>query len=226
MTNPPQPVPGNPYAQPVAGNPYATPAPPQANPYGGAPGYPAQQPPYQAPPMPQQQYAPPQQQFQAPQAPQAPQQQFQAPQAPQQQFQAPQAPQQQSTDPNAPSCRFCGAQPAVEATVRSHKGQVFRYIRTTRKGPFCRTCGIASVRDLSADTLLKGWWGYSSWIQAPVILFMNLFSHNKIKALPEPMPGQPGRQLDTGSPLLQRPAAIGLAVPVLIAVVLIAAAVS
>jgi hypothetical protein len=218
MTHPPQPVPGNPYAQPVAGNPYATPTPPQGTPYGAAPGYPAQQAPYQAPPVPpQQQYAPPQQQFQ-----QQPQQFQQSPQQ-QQQFQAPQ---QQFLDPNATSCRFCGAQPAVEATVRSHKGQVFRYVRTTRSGPFCRTCGVASVRDLSADTLIKGWWSYSSWLQSPVILFMNLFAHNKIKALPEPMPGQPGRQLPTGSPLLQRPAAIGLLVPVLIAVVLIAAAVS
>ena len=220
MTTPPQPVPGNPYAQPVAGNPYAKPGtPPQEHPYGPGPtGYPAPPQPYAGqPPVPPQQFAPqqqvpPQQQF-APQQPFAPQdQQFQ-------QFQQPQQP--QSFDPTALCCRICGAQPAVDTTVRAHRGMVFVMQWRSLRGPFCRTCGIATVRRLSADTLWQGWWGYISSVMAPVTLIRNLLAYNKIKKLPPPIPGQPGQQLIPGRPLLQRPAALGFLVPVAVLAVII-----
>jgi hypothetical protein len=234
----PSPLPGNPYAQPTGGqNPYADQVPPQGNPYQSAP----QQPYAAAPPAPQQPYPatppPPQpygQQFQAP--PQAPQQPYgqqqSAPQQPYGQPPADQSPYGQqpqpafAPEPGTLTCRFCGGYPAVDTTVRGHRGMIVVMQWRSMRGPFCRTCGTAAVRDMSAKTLWQGWWGYGSSIITPITLIRNLFAHNKIKALPAPAPGQPGPQMDPGKPLLQRPAAIMFLVPVAVLVVIIAAVVA
>jgi hypothetical protein len=81
------------------------------------------------------------------------------------------------------------------------------------KGPFCRTCGIASIRQLSADTLWQGWWSYISFVVAPVMLVINFFTFFRIRAMDEPVPGMPGTPMDPGEPLLMRWAAVGLLVP-------------
>ena len=36
------------------------------------------------------------------------------------------------------------------------------------KGPFCRDCGLAVFRDMTAKTLIGGWWGYISFIATPI----------------------------------------------------------
>ncbi len=197
MTTPPQPVQGNPYAQPVPGNPYADQVPAQGSPY--PPQYPAQpQPPFQ-PQAPQFQ---PQPQYQQGQYQPLPPQ-FQQPQP------LPQYP-QNGTDG---ACRFCGAQPAVDATVRAHRGMVLMMQWRRQSGPFCRTCGIATVRKLSADTLIQGWWGAQSFFRTPFTLIQNGLAYRRFKALPQPAPGQPGQPLPLGRPLLLRAGAIGLVVP-------------
>ncbi|WP_052069731.1 LppU/SCO3897 family protein [Streptacidiphilus albus] len=251
MSTPPQPIPGNPYAQqPAADNPYGAQVPPQGNPYAppadarASQADPFAKAPADAPPQFQQPPAFPQppafqqpQQFQQPQAFQPPQpgfeppQQFQQPQPfqqPQYPVQAPFAEPQFQGGPAAPpsdgvSCRFCGAYPAVETTVRAHRGMIFVMQWRSLRGPFCRTCGIATVRRLSADTLWQGWWGYISSVMAPVTLIRNFFAYQKIKALPEPVPGQPGQQMIPGRPLLARPAALGFLIPILVVAVIIAA---
>ncbi|MFC5906612.1 LppU/SCO3897 family protein [Streptacidiphilus monticola] len=225
----PQPVSGNPYAQPAPGNPYAQ---PQPQPYGQPQPY-AQPQPY-GQPVADNAFA------KAPQAPLPPQAPPQGagwgqpvpppPPAPQDQF-PPQYPQFQQQpqfagappEPNGVNCRFCGAYPAVDTTVRAHRGMIVIMQWRHLRGPFCRTCGIASVRRLTADTLWQGWWGYGSAIITPFILLRNLFAYNKIKKLPAPAPGQPGQQMDPGQPLLRRPAALGFLIPIAALVVLIAA---
>ncbi|QMU78946.1 toxin-antitoxin system, toxin component [Streptacidiphilus sp. PB12-B1b] len=211
MTTPPQPVAGNPYAQPAAGNPYAdrAQAPAPANPY--APPYPPQQPPLPPQPPYAQQPPHPQQPAQAPFAP--PQQPYPPQPYPQQSYPGPQS---------GVGCRFCGAQPAVEATVRAHRGMVLMMQWRTQHGPFCRTCGVASVRKLTADTLIQGWWGLQSFFRTPVTLVQNALAYRRIKALPEPAPGRPGQPLELGRPLLARPGAIGLLVPVAVVALVVA----
>ena len=110
-------------------------------------------------------------------------------------------------------CRFCGGFPAVDATVRGHQGLIILMRFLKLQGPFCRTCGIASVRDMTTKSLWLGWWGIASSIINPITMLMNIGPMQKFKSLPEPSPG-PGRPMDPGKPLFQRPAILGLLVPV------------
>ena len=244
MATPPPPMPGNPYAKP--GNPYA-PQPPQApqqpNPYGGGSGAvpppqgyaPPQNyaPPAQGHPAPPQNYAPPQQGY-----PAAPQQGY-APPPPQGYAPPPQqspyggpGPGQipKQYDPNAPTCRFCGGFPAADVAFHGHRGMIIYMQFLKTRGPFCRSCGTAVMRDMSAKTMVRGWWSYSSWLFSGIALIRNSIGFNKIKALPEAAPAPGGRQLDPGLPLFKRPQALGLLLPavvvLLIVVILIASAAS
>lgn len=112
-------------------------------------------------------------------------------------------------------CRICGGFPAVEATIRGHQGILVMMRFLHLKGPFCRTCGTAVLRDMTGKTLVQGWWSpLSAPIFTPFTLIWNSVVRAKVKKLPPPAPGQPGPQLDPGAPLLRRPVALGLLVPV------------
>ena len=226
-TTPPQ-SPHDPYAaQPGAGGGYG---PPQEQ----FPQYTQQAPQdqqfQQAPPQPQydqaQSYAQPGQ-YQAPAQPGQPQ--YDHPHG-QQQFgesfpQHQQAPQGMPAYPQgAIQCRFCGGMPAVQATVRGHQGLliVMRFLKL--EGPFCKTCGIATVRNMTAKSLWQGWWGIGSSIINPITMLINIPTRLKFKNLPEPMPGAPGQPMDMGKPVYQRAAAIGFLgflVPILFIVLII-----
>ncbi|GAA3094077.1 hypothetical protein GCM10010530_19070 [Kribbella aluminosa] len=117
-------------------------------------------------------------------------------------------------------CRFCGGYPAVEATVRGHQGMVILMRFLKLRGPFCRTCGIASVRDMTSKSLWQGWWGIGSSIINPITMLMNIGPMQKFKGLPEPTPG-PGRPMDPGKPLFQRPAILMLLLPFVVIALLI-----
>jgi hypothetical protein len=82
------------------------------------------------------------------------------------------------------------------------------------QGPFCRTCGIASVRDMTTKSLWQGWWGIGSAIVNPITMLMNLEPWAKFRKLPEPAPGAPGRPMNPGKPLIQRPAIAMLLLPI------------
>ncbi|MFE7530775.1 hypothetical protein ACFU7Y_34435 [Kitasatospora sp. NPDC057542] len=118
------------------------------------------------------------------------------------------------------TCRFCGGYPAVNATVRGHQGLAIAYRMLRMTGPFCRTCGTATVRDMSARTLVQGWWSPVSWLLTPITLLLNLGPHNKFKQLPPPVPGSHGPQLNPGVALTRRPHMAMLLVPVSLAVAL------
>ncbi|WP_370067807.1 hypothetical protein [Streptacidiphilus sp. MAP5-3] len=242
MATPPQPPgPGNPYGQP---GPYQSAPPPgpysQPNPYGGQPNpygeqVPAQANPYaqpaapqQAPPFPQQGGAP------MPPAPPA----YGYPQPGAQPGMQPGMPGMQpgmdpggmygaqpmgAPAPNGLTCRFCGGYPAIDATVRGHRGMFFVMSFRRLPGPFCKTCGTAAIRDMSAQTLVQGWWGYGSWIFAQVALVRNFLIHNKIKALPEPAPNPPGPPMYPGKPLMNRPQALGFLMPVFVVLIFLIA---
>jgi len=176
------------------------PQPPQ-NPYPGQPGG----------------YGPPQEQF--PQYTQPQGQPQGPPPGPQQPHGLPrQEPYTQQQGQQMPQgglqCRFCGAVPAVQATVRGHQGMIIMMRFLKLQGPFCRTCGTASVRDMTAKSLWQGWWGIGSMIINPITMLMNLEPSSKFRKLPEPAPGAPGRPMNPGKPLFQRPAIAMLLLPI------------
>jgi hypothetical protein len=115
-----------------------------------------------------------------------------------------------------PSCRFCGSIPAVMATVRGHQGFLIMMRFLKLEGPFCRSCGIATHRDMTAKSLWQGWWGIGSAIINPITMLINLPQRAKFNRLPEPVPGAPGQPMNPGKPLFRRAAILGLLIPVAI----------
>ena len=122
-----------------------------------------------------------------------------------------------------PTCRVCGEAPALAVTVRGHQGLVVLMRFQRNSGPFCRPCGTAVVREMSAKTLVQGWWGIASVFVTPVTLLMNLVTSRRLKSLPPPGPATPRPPLDPGMPLLRRPQALGLALPLILVVIIVAA---
>ncbi|MFF8787112.1 hypothetical protein [Streptomyces sp. NPDC015125] len=120
----------------------------------------------------------------------------------------------------APGCRLCGAQPAVQATVRGHQGILFLMRFLSRRGVFCRSCGLATYREMSAKTLWQGWWSPLSVAITPLTLLMNLGPRGRFRKLAAPVGGfRPS--LDPGKSLLRRPEAMLFLVPMVLVVVAI-----
>jgi hypothetical protein len=98
------------------------------------------------------------------------------------------------------------------------------------QGPFCRDCGLATFRSMTAKTLIQGWYGYASFAITPITVLINLTRRGKVAGLPAPVPplnGNHGRPANPGPPLLARPAAlIGLAIPILLPVLFILLAIA
>jgi hypothetical protein len=156
-------------------------------------------------------YPPPPHQQAAP-YPQAPQHGYAVP--------APAYPQQVT------QCRFCGCVPAVDVTFRGHRGMIVMMQFLHIRGPFCRDCGLSQFRDMTAKTLIQGWYGYASFIITPITVLVNLIRRGKVANLPQPVPPPQGaayrRPLDPGPPLLARPTAvIGLAIPFVLLLLLV-----
>jgi len=110
-------------------------------------------------------------------------------------------------------CRFCGSVPAVQATVRGHQGLLIMMRFLKLEGPFCRSCGIATYRDMTTKSLWQGWWGFASFIINPITMLVNLPTRAKFGKLPEPVPGAPGQPMNVGKPLFKRPAIVMLLIP-------------
>ncbi|MFE3195146.1 hypothetical protein ACFXHA_39510 [Nocardia sp. NPDC059240] len=81
-------------------------------------------------------------------------------------------------------------------------------------GPFCRDCGVAAFREMTAETLVQGWWGLISFLIAnPVTILANLVNRVRIGALAAPVPGSPALAAFPAKPLLRRWEILGLLVP-------------
>ncbi|MCY0917140.1 hypothetical protein OS965_02965 [Streptomyces sp. H27-G5] len=189
-----QPGQGNPYAQqPGQENPYAQPAQPPQQPAGHGNPYAQQQPGAGAPQQPAGHGNP----FAAGVPPQGAPSPHVGHQAPQQ---------------GGHGCRLCGAQPAAQATVRGHQGMVLMMRSLSVQGPFCRDCGTATVRDMSAKTLWQGWWGPMSLLLTPITVLRNLGPRSTFAGLAAPQGGfRPA--LDPGKQLRRRPQALVVSVP-------------
>ncbi len=122
------------------------------------------------------------------------------------------------------SCRHCGASPSLKAKVRGHRGLIVLMQFRSLDGPFCRDCGIAAVRSMSAQTLWLGWWSGLSLLVAPIVLIMNMVQRIRFNGLEPPLRAYGSRSpLDAGRPLYQRFAIVGLLVPLLVSTLFVAA---
>ncbi|GEM31813.1 hypothetical protein NN3_28200 [Nocardia neocaledoniensis NBRC 108232] len=111
-------------------------------------------------------------------------------------------------------CRHCGATPAAAVDIRSHRGLLLWMQFVRMPGPFCRDCGLATLRRMTLQSVWLGWWGPLSLMINPITLLANASAHSRIRALGPPIPGMPGRPMDPGKPLFRRPAALGFLIPV------------
>lgn len=113
-------------------------------------------------------------------------------------------------EPAEGDCIVCGSTPATTGTVRIVTGLILWLKWETVKGPFCRSCGTAVVRQHTNRTLLTGWWGVFAFPFNLFTVFANLFAGRRFAALPPPMPqpdvaGMATEPLDPGAPLSRRP---------------------
>ncbi|MFF7950506.1 LppU/SCO3897 family protein [Streptomyces griseorubiginosus] len=115
--------------------------------------------------------------------------------------------------PGPAPCQICGAVPAAPVTVRGHQGMlvIMRFLK--REGVFCRTCALASFRDMQADTMVLGWWGPLSVLITPFTLLANLGALSGIRRIPEPVAPGFRPPLDPGKPVFKRPAGILALIP-------------
>ncbi|MBD0737523.1 hypothetical protein [Streptomyces sp. CBMA29] len=193
---------GQPYAQQTAPPP---PAPPQQgqNPYGQNPygQNPYGQNPYGQGQPSQNPYGPPQGQGQQP-------------------FGYPQTGPQTAPD-GSPACTFCGGFPAVQATVRGHQGFliIMRFLK--RRANYCRTCGIATHREMTTKTLWQGWWGLGSFVITPITVLINLGPRGRFNKLPAPSGGF-GPPMNPGKPIFLRGGAYVMLAPLLVLAIIIA----
>ncbi|HYY12075.1 MAG TPA: hypothetical protein VE781_14150 [Kineosporiaceae bacterium] len=102
-------------------------------------------------------------------------------------------------------------------TARGHRGFLIFMQFLHRKGTFCRDCGTAITRSMSARTLLLGWWGLVSVFVTPVVLLWNANVLRRLGRLPKGTPPSEDwtvPSLDPGPSLWRRPAIAGLLLPV------------
>ncbi|MFF7181625.1 hypothetical protein [Streptomyces sp. NPDC008121] len=97
----------------------------------------------------------------------------------------------------------------------------------TRRGSFCRTCGLSVYRQMTSDTLVTGWWGLFSLFVTPFVVLGNVLgARAALRRLPEPYgaarpPLDPGRRVLRRAPamlILTPIALLALAVPTLLVV--------
>ncbi|MEU8928137.1 hypothetical protein AB0D10_45815 [Kitasatospora sp. NPDC048545] len=104
----------------------------------------------------------------------------------------------------------------MDATIRGHLGLIVILKYLKRQGPFCRSCGIATHREMTSDSLWQGWWGIPSMIVNPIIMLINIPQRLKINKLREPVPGAPRPPMDPGKPVYLRPTILGVLIPVIL----------
>jgi hypothetical protein len=126
------------------------------------------------------------------------------------------------------ACRLCGSTPAAPGRFRRVQGLVMLMRWASVEGPFCRDCGLALFRHMTAKTLLQGWWGLLSVFASVVAVLDNLVVGRRFGRLATPArhpdaPAPNARPLRPGTPLTRRPATLTAAVPIVLVVAVLMA---
>ncbi|GAB7051005.1 hypothetical protein [Catenuloplanes indicus] len=107
----------------------------------------------------------------------------------------------------APACDVCGGTPAEFATFRSVLALLIAWQLQTRRGWFCRDCGVSVHREMTTFTMVAGWWGLA-FLGALTAIAMNASAAGRLARLPAPA-YRTGRPLAPRRPLSRSPALIG-----------------
>lgn len=100
--------------------------------------------------------------------------------------------------------------PAAKVTFHGHRGLILLMRFLTAPGPYCRDCGLATFRKMTADTLVLGWWGAASFFITPITVLINLIKRGRVAKLGEPrkafeVVAPLPAPLNPGKPLVARP---------------------
>jgi hypothetical protein len=130
--------------------------------------------------------------------------------------------------PGPGECELCGCSPALGVAFRSVRGLAIAHQVVTVRGRLCRDCGLAHGRERMARTMVGGWWSIGGFLATPILLVLNLQRLRRVELLAAPRPNTGvasylDEPLSPGLPLGQRPAILGLVVPVLVALLLLVA---
>jgi hypothetical protein len=145
---------------------------------------------------------------------------------------------------SAKPCRVCGWAPAAPATFTTFARLYYRPRLGRREGPFCRDCGIAMFRAMTARAL-PGWWYPFSFFVVPFLVAGNLIQLRRVVRMAPPASQGPAvsagvralarlsgaelpqrdKPLPVGPPLYRRWQMIGVLAPVVgVAVIILLAA--
>jgi spore coat protein CotF len=91
-----------------------------------------------------------------------------------------------SASPTELTCQQCGASPAVKVKFQSLQGQIVMHTIRTKKGTFCRDCGLNIKNEMNSYTLKHGWYSVSGLIGSPIFLLQNSIRAGKLNKLPVP----------------------------------------
>ncbi|RKE06970.1 hypothetical protein C8E86_1794 [Catellatospora citrea] len=92
------------------------------------------------------------------------------------------------TGPDQLDCVVCGHVPAADVSFYRHVGLVVHVRFTKVQGPFCRDCGLARMRDATAETITSGLWSPVSVVLAPLAFIRNVRGRRTVLALDSPVP--------------------------------------
>jgi len=123
---------------------------------------------------------------------------------------------------NPGTCMVCGAAPARLVTFRSVLAFVVFGITTTKRGVYCRNCGISEFRMQMNRTLLLGWWGIIHFFVNIFAIITNLDSRSLLMRLGPPTNAPSATPLALGRPVFLRPGfLLSVGLPALVVIILI-----
>ena len=101
-----------------------------------------------------------------------------------------------------PTCLACDRSPAAQFHVRRHVGMVLSHRVYRFRGPLCAEHGSALARECLNRTLVRGWWGISSFFLNIYTVCVDLAALARARRLgpPEGIPRQPLRPVEATNP--------------------------
>ena len=103
---------------------------------------------------------------------------------------APKQPAPEYRMPLPDECHICGCRPAVTVKVGHNVGYILWWRRYSMKQVLCAECGRFMARKAQAETLVKGWWGLSAFVNIANIV-INARALTELAKLPPPSKRDP-----------------------------------
>jgi hypothetical protein len=124
------------------------------------------------------------------------------------------------------TCQVCGRAPAVAVRLQCVTGMIVLYSIRSESQVLCRDCGIARFRQVSAESMLVGWWGLIAYFANLVVLVGNYLQRRRLARLHTPYGEPTAPPVSGGRRLWARPGAVLTAVVLAAPLSLIGAAIA